>query len=336
MKRRSDDLLVQVERFFQEYLRRVRGVSDHTVRAYSDGLRLFFVFLAQHVKRSVALLGLDDIRADAVLAFLDHIESKRGNSAVTRNCRLAAIRSFVDHLLRHDVTRAEQYGRILAIPTKRARQRLVSYLEPDEVRTVIAEIRATTPSGNRDRALLLFLYNTGARVGEALALRRRDLQLERPRQVRLHGKGKKERICPIWSETATALRALVADTDGPDELNFRNARGAPLTRDGIAYVITKHVQRAAGSAPSLRRRRVTPHVLRHSCAVALLQAGVDVTVIRDYLGHVSIATTSRYLATNLKMKQDVLAAFWKRSGLDHKSDRSWRPSPKLIGFLESL
>jgi integrase/recombinase XerD len=336
MKRRSDDLLAQVERYFQEHLRRVRGASDHTVRAYGDALRLFFVFLAEHVDRPVALLCLDDIRADAVLAFLDHVESKRGNAAVTRNCRLAAIRSFVDHLLRHDVTRAERYGRILAIPMKRARQQLVSYLEPDEVRAVIAEIRGATPSGIRDRALVLFLYNTGARVAEALAVRPRDLQLQRPRHVRLRGKGSKERICPIWSETAVALRSLVAEVDSPDEPIFRNGRGAPLTRDGVAYVIAKHVRHAAKSTPGLRRRNVTPHVLRHSCAVALLQAGVDVTVIRDYLGHVSIATTSRYLATNVQMKRDVLAAFWKRAGLDRKSDRAWRASPQLIAFLESL
>jgi site-specific recombinase XerD len=336
MKRRSDGLLAHVENYFQDHLRRVRGASDHTVRAYSDALRLFFVFLAQHVDRPVALLHLDDVRADAVLAFLDHVESKRGNMPVTRNCRLAAIRSFADHLLRHDLTRAEQYGRILALPSKRARQRVVSYLEPDEARAVIAQVQATTSSGLRDRALLLFLYNTGARVSEALAVRPRDLQLHRPRHARLRGKGNKDRICPLWSETATALRSLVVATESPDEPIFRSARGAPMTRDGVAYILAKHVRSAAASTPGLRRRRVTPHVLRHSCAVALLQAGVDVTVIRDYLGHASITTTSRYLATNLKMKRDVLAAFWKRAGLDCKPDRAWRASPKLIAFLESL
>ena len=203
---------------------------------------------------------------------------------------------------------------------------------------MIAQTHATrpTPTSTRDRALLLFLYNTGARVGEALAVRSRDLRLDRPRQVRLHGKGNKDRLCPIWAETATALRDLVAKAGSPDEPIFRNAHGAALTRDGVAYVIAKYVRRAAESSPHLRRRKVTPHVLRHSCAVALLQAGVDVTVIRDYLGHASIATTSRYLATNLDMKRDVLAAFWKRAGLDRKGGSTWRASPKLIAFLESL
>jgi site-specific recombinase XerD len=335
MIRRADALLAHVERYFQDHLRRVRGASEHTVRAYGDALRLFFLFLAQHVHRSVVQLRLDDIRADAVLAFLAHVETDRGNTAVTRNCRLAALRSFVDHLLRHDVTRAEQYGRILAIAPKRARHRVVSYLEPGEVRALLAQIDLATRTGARDRGLLLFLYNTGVRVAEALAVRPRDLQLERPRLVRVHGKGNRERICPIWAETAAALRPLAEAVDSPDAPIFRNARHGHLTRDGVAYLIAKHARRAADSTPSLRRRRVTPHVLRHSCAVALLQAGVDVTVIRDYLGHASIATTSRYLTTNLQMKRNVLEAFWKRAGLDRQSGR-WRPSPNVISFLSSL
>jgi site-specific recombinase XerD len=308
----TDSLLALVQSFFSDYLRRVRGASEHTVRAYRDALRLFFVFLAERRGRSVADLQLDDLRADAVLAFLQHIESKRSNGAVTRNCRLAAIRSFAEHLLRHDVTRAEQYGRILAIPTKRATSRLVSYLEPEDVRAVIASVRGTSSASRRDRALLLFLYNTGARVNEALAVRPPDLQLMRPRQVRLHGKGGKDRVCPLWAQTATALRDLPFDPTAEYPI-FRNARNAPLTRDGAAYILERHVARAAETRPTLRRRRVTPHVLRHSCAVALLQAGVDVSVIRDYLGHASIATTSRYLSTNLAMKREVLQAFLSRS-----------------------
>lgn len=332
---RIDGLLSLVQTFFADHLRRVRGASEHTVRAYRDALRMLFVFMAERCGRSVADLRLDDVRADAVLAFLHHIESRRGNTAATRNCRLAAIRSFAEHLLRHDVTRAEQYGRILAIPMKRAVSRLVSYLEPEDVRVVIAAVGSQGPASGRDRALLLLLYNTGARISEALTVRPRDLHLERPRQVRLHGKGGKERICPLWTETVTALRMLSMDTRG-DETIFRNARGGQLTRDGAAYIIERYVERAAALRPTLRRRRVTPHVLRHSCAVALLQAGVDVSVIRDYLGHASIATTSRYITTNLEMKRNVLQAFWARAGLDHRSAARWRPSPKLLAFLASL
>jgi site-specific recombinase XerD len=332
---KTESLLTLIESFFRNYLQRTRGASTHTVRAYRDALKLFFLFLASHRRKSLTDLTLDDIQSDSVLAFLDHVESKRGNSPVTRNCRLAAVRSFVQHLLREDVTRAGQYGRILAIRNKRALCRTAIYLEPEEARAVISAIDRRCRDGARDHALLLFLYNTGARVSEALAIRACDLRLERPRQVRLLGKGQKERICPLWSETAAALRQIIPTIKTGDVL-FRNSCGAPITRDGVAYVLSKYVRRAAEQIPALRKRRITPHVMRHSCAVALLQAGVDISVIRDYLGHASIATTSRYITTNVQMKREVLEAFWKRSGLTSATPKQWQPSPKLLKLLESL
>jgi len=335
MRKKQDELLALVQSFFHSYLRNMRGASQHTIRSYRDALRLFFLFLVHQGRRSVADLRLDDIQAEAVLAFLDQSESRRGNCPATRNCRLAAIRSFAQHLLRHDVTRAQQYGQILAISPKRKAVRAASYLEPESARAIIAAVDLRTAHGPRERALLLFLYNTGARVSEALAIRPRELRLDRPRQVRLLGKGSKERICPLWPETTVALRPMVTAV-AADEPIFRNARGASLTRDGAAYLIDKYVARAAKTMPALRRSHVTPHAFRHGCAVALLQAGVDLTVIRDYLGHASVATTSRYLSTNLKMKRDVLDAFWKRAGLEKRSQPRWRPSPKLLAFLESL
>jgi integrase/recombinase XerD len=331
----AESLLDLTQRFFHQYLQGTRGASAHTLRAYRDALKMFFLFVAQQKRTRIAQLTLDDIQAEAILAFLQDIESRRGNSAATRNCRLAALRSFAQHLLRHDVTRAGQYSRILAIPTKRAMRRATVYLEPEEARAVVAAVDRRAPNGNRDYALLLFLYNTGARVSEALAVRAGDLRLERPRQVRLLGKGSKERICPLWPDTASALRRLLA-TGVAEERLFRSARGVPLTRDGVAYLLGKYVRRAAEHTPALRTRRVTPHVMRHSCAVALLQAGVDVSVIRDYLGHASVTTTSRYLTTNLQMKREVLTAFWKRAGLESSKARAWRPSPKLLAFLETL
>jgi site-specific recombinase XerD len=334
-RQKQNDLLTLVQSFFCNYLERVRGASGHTIRAYRDTLRLFFLFLAQRRGGSAADLTLDDLRADAVLAFLDHVESRRGNCAATRNYRLAVLRSFARHLLRYDLGRAEQYGRILVLPSKRATIHVATYLEPEQARAVIAAVDPKSTSGMRDRALLLFLYNTGARVSEALSVHLRELHLDRPRQVRLFGKGRKERLCPLWPETAEALRRIVNE-DSEDEPVFRNAHGVPLTRDGVAYLLGKYVRRASESMPHLRTLRVTPHVMRHSCAVALLQAGVDVSVIRDYLGHASIATTSRYITANLKMKRDVLDAFWNRSGLTRTSGRPWHPSPKLLAFLESI
>jgi len=335
IRSKPDSLLTLTQSFFVNYLQSTRGASDHTVRAYRDALKLFFLFLSGQKRRSMEDLDLDDIQTEAVLAFLNHIESKRSNSVLTRNCRLAAIRSFVQHLLRHDVTRAGQYGRILAIRTKRATHRAIGYLEPEEARAVIATVDTSSPCGRRDYALLLLLYNTGARVSEALAVRSSDLRLDRPRQVRLLGKGRRERICPLWPETASALRRIIR-VEGSNEVLFQSRQGTPLTRDGVAYILQKYVRLAATSNSAPRLRRVTPHMLRHSCAVALLQAGVDVTVIRDYLGHASISTTSRYLTTNLQMKRQVLNAFWKRAGLGPTAARKWQPSPRLLAFLQTL
>lgn len=336
MPRATPSLLALVQSFFQGHLQGVRGASAHTVRAYRDALRLFFLFASKHLRRPIAELHLDDIQCEVVLAFLDHIEVSRGNGPATRNCRLAAIHSFVSHLLRQDLPRAEQYRRILAIRAKRAPSRPPTYLEPDEVRTLIAQPDPTTTAGARDLALLLVLYNTGARVGETLAIKREDLCLGHPRQVRLHGKGQKERVCPLWPETTEALRILLKPCEPDTGPVFRSARGAPLTRDGVAYLLAKYLRRAARLVPSLDRRRITPHSLRHSCAVALLQAGVDLTVIRDYLGHVSVATTGRYLSSNLDMKRQVLEAFWHRAGLTKQPPRPWRPTASTIAFLDSL
>ncbi len=336
MTRRVDPLLKLVESYFNEHLRRVRGASPHTIRAYANGLRLFFVFLAREARCSVADLKLDHIVVDKVLAFLHHLEVERHNTAGSRNCRLAAVHGFVEHLLRHDISRAACYQRILAVPAKRARARAIEYLEPEHVRAVLAQPDRTTSTGQRDYVLLLFLYNTGARVGETIAVTRDDLRLTPPRHVRIRGKGSKERICPLWPETATALARVAGFENESSGPIFKNARGQPITRDGVAYILAKYVALAARELPALQRRRITPHVLRHSCAVALLQAGLDVTVIRDYLGHASVATTGRYLNTNLDMKRRALESFWQRSGLASGSRRRWRPAPSLISFLSSL
>jgi site-specific recombinase XerD len=306
------------------------------VRAYRDTLRLYFLFLTNHLGRSAARLQLEDIRHETVLAFLQHLERDRGNAPATRNCRLAAIHSFVEHLLRHDISRAEQYRRVLAIPMKRAHLRPPAYFEPHEMRTLIAQPPTDTARGLRDLTLLLFLYNTGARVSEALSVKTGDLHLCRPLQVRLHGKGGKDRICPLWPETAQALAALLRRSSGDAPNVFRNARGGPLTRDGVAHILTKYLKAAAQGTPSLSRRRLTPHMLRHSCAMALLQSGVELTVIRDYLGHASVATTGRYLTSNLDMKRRALESFWKRAGLVDRPCQPWRPSANILAFLNSL
>jgi site-specific recombinase XerD len=335
--KRPDPLFRLVETFFREYLQGLRGVSRHTVLAYRDGLRLFFLFLADECGKSVADLRLDDLTAERVAGFLDHLELTRKDGVTTRNLRLTTIRTFVRHLLRGDPSRGEQYQRVLALPLKKTVPPVVTYLEPEEVQVLLRQPDRRRENEARDYALMLFLYNTGARIGEALAVRRSELQLVRPFQVHLHGKGRKDRICPLWPDTVSALRRVLdhAPSQAGDHV-FLSARGEPLTRDGAAYILEKHVNRASRAVPSLRRKHITPHALRHSCGVGLLQAGVDLTVIRDYLGHESVATTGRYTRTNLQMKRRVLNAFWRRAGLDSRKSPRWHPTADLLSFLTQL
>lgn len=333
-----DTLPRLIESFFRDYLRRVRGASSRTILSYRDAIRLLLCFLADTSGRPVSRLAPDDLIAERILAFLDHLETERGNTATSRNQRLAAIRSFTEHLIRNDPSRAAQYGRILAIPNKKAHRATVDYLEPEEMQILLQQPDRHTSTGRAHYGLILFLYNTGARVSEALAVRSRHLYLGRPSQVRLLGKGNRERICPLWQDTVDALTGLIPpdDASNSDHPIFVSARGQPLTRDGVAYILSKYVALAARELPRLLQTKVSPHTLRHSCAVALLQAGLDVLVIRDYLGHVSVATTSRYLSTNLKTKREVLEAFWKRAGLASAGDAAWEPAPDVLAFLESL
>jgi site-specific recombinase XerD len=269
------------------------------------------------------------------LSFLEELERKRSNSIRTRNCRLIALRCFFRHALRHDPAHAEQYARILSLDAKKAPHPVCVYLEPEEMKTLLSQPDQESALGVRDHALLLFLYNTGARVSEAMDVRLQDLSLDPPRQVRLRGKRQKERICPLWAQTTAALKRLMSPQSTPSSPLFLNQRGQSLTRHGVLRLIRKYSARAA-RAQSFPRRPLHPHVLRHSCAVALLQAGVDITAIRDYLGHASIATTNRYVSTNLKMKRDTLTMFWQRAGITKPASKPWKPSTKLLDMLRSL
>lgn len=335
--RRPDPLFRLVESFFRGHLHGIRGASRHTVLAYRDGLRLFLHFVADACDRQVADVRLDDLTVEHVLGFLDYLETTRRNGVATRNLRLTALRTFFRHLIREDPARGAQYQRVLSLPLKRKMIPVVTYLEPEEVQVLLRQPDRRKASGLRDHALLLFLYNTGARIGEALAVQRADLQLVHPFQVHLHGKGRKDRVCPLWRETASALKRVVEQLPSPAGAHvFLNARQAPLGRDGAAYLLQKHFDSAARELPALKRKHFSPHVMRHSCAVALLQAGVDLTVIRDYLGHETVATTGRYTRTNLQMKRRVLDAFWRRAGLEGSKDSRWRPKADLLSFLTRL
>ncbi len=324
--------------FFAEQLPRVRGASPHTVRSYRDALALLLRFLAARRGRPVALLDFNDIDSEDVLVFLDHLETDRGNGPSTRNARLAAIHAFARYSAAGHPEHIELCQRLLALPFKRARQRIVEYLEAEEVRAIIDAPDRTTAEGRRDHALLLSLFNTGARVQEIVDVRPCDLQLVRPLQVRLHGKGRKERLCPLWPQTAEVLRALLdehhVDPTSTEPL-FRNERGRPLTRFGVRYLLRKYTTIARSAVPTLAAKRVHPHTLRHSTAVHLLQAGVDLVTISHWLGHASVETTNRYAAVDLETKRAALAKAGPLSDVG-AGLAAWRTDASILEWLEDL
>lgn len=339
MNSKCPTLLAQALRsFFSEHLPSVRGSSRHTVTSYRDAFALLLRFLAARLKRLVVGLDLPDLTPDSLIAFLDHLERTRGNSSATRNARLAAIHAFARYIASRHPEHLEACQRLLAVPFKRARLRTVDYLDTEELRAMLEATHRRAADGCRDRALLLTLFNTGARVQELLDLRILDLQLDHPFQVRLYGKGRKERICPLWPQTAKVLRALLAQLklgDASQERLFRNHRGEPLTRFGARYLVRLYARQAEAATPSLRRKRVHPHTVRHSTAVHLLQAGVDLVTISHWLGHASVETTNRYLAVDLATKRAAIA----KAGPIEDSEAPaavWRTGSTILAWLEAL
>lgn len=330
---RRDRLLQQVESFFREHLQRTRGASRHTVFSYRDSLQLFFCYLADAKGGDVSKLRLDDITENKVLGFLDYLESGRGNGVATRNSRLTAIRS----LIRKDTTHAAEYGLIVSIAGKKGPKPDIPYLEPAEVKLLLEQANQDQVLGLRDYALIQFLYNTGVRVSEALSLSVGALELSAPRQVRVHGKGRKDRVCPLWRSTTALLKRYIARWKlGAESRLFCNGRRRPLTTSGVAYILKRHFEAAKGEHPILRKRKITPHVMRHSCACALLQSGVDLVTVRDLLGHESVRTTNRYTRANMKTKRQALEAFWKTVDLSEGQGAPWAPKPELLEILASL
>jgi site-specific recombinase XerD len=324
--------------FFAEYLPSARGVSPHTVCSYRDAMALFLRFLATHRGRPVVALDLGDVEPDAILAFLNHLEEVRRNCAATRNVRLAALHAFARYIAMSDPEHLATSQRVLAVPFKRAPVRVVGYLEGDEFRAMLDATDRRTPEGRRDYALMLTFFNTGARVQELLNLRPIDLQLQRPLQVRLVGKGRKERFCPLWPTSADALRRLVAETglsDRGTERLFRNRRHEPLTRFGVRYLLQTYAQKAQAAMPSLVRKRVHPHTLRHTAAVHLLQSGVDLVSISHWLGHASVETTNRYATVDLETKRAAIAKAGPL-GDPAPEQAAWRSDASILAWLEAL
>ena len=324
-----------LQAFFQDWMAGQRNLSRHTVLSYRDTWRLFLRFVAARKRRAVAQLGLTDLTEAEVLAFLRHCEADRHASIGTRNCRLAALRAFFRFVADREPALAADCATILRIPTKRASKPALCYLDPEEVTAILNQPDRATVEGQRDHVLLSFLYNTGARIQEALNVCPGALRLDPPTQVRLFGKGRKERICPLWPETADLMQALLRrQPRAPDEPIFLNRFGRPLGAAGMRFKLHQYVTAAARHVPSLQSKHVSPHTFRHSTAVALVSAGVDVTVIRSWLGHAHLDTTNHYARASLDTMRKALARV-DASARPGKPPR-WKRDPELLAWLDAL
>jgi integrase/recombinase XerD len=302
-----------IVRFFQEYLPALRGMSRHTIQSYRDGMILFLKFAAPDCGRRIEALELADITADRVGRFLASLEIDRKNAIPTRNARLAAMHTFARFLIAENPDHMVALQQVLGIPFKRgAPAAPIEYLEKAEIAALLAAMDRKNPAGQRDYAMFSLMFNTGARVQEILSLRVRDVRFEPPCQVRLAGKGKKIRLCPIWPRTARLLKDLIGKRRGglecsADEPVFLNSRGTPMTRFGVRYLLQKHIAASMNAAPTLVGKRIHPHSLRHTTAIHLLKAGVDFATISQWLGHASLNTTMRYARADIDLKRQALA-----------------------------
>ncbi len=322
--------------YFADHLIAVKGLRPASVRSYRDTIRLLLLFTAAAKRRKITRLTLEDLTFEQVLAFLRHLEEERGNHIRSRNQRLAALHSFFEYVATRSPEMLAACQQVAAIPAKRVPPPETRFLEQDEVQAVLAGLPSTGRLASRDRALILFLYNTGARVSEAAGVRAGHLDLGGHPIVRLHGKGGKWRTCPLWQQTARTLTELLASLDpapGPDSAVF-TAHGRPLTRSGIYKIVRRHT---CGFDDPRTGRKITPHTFRHTAAVHLLEAGVEVNVIRGWLGHADLSTTNRYAEINTKAKLQALRTCEPPSPAgESRSEPIWRSDKTLLNWLSSL
>ena len=321
-----------VRRFLMEYAASERNLSPNTCASYRDMLVLLLPFVAKSKRATVDKLRVTDLSADIVREFLRHLERDRQCSTATRNQRLASVRALARFIGAHSPEHVEWCAQIRMVPVKKGISASVTYLEKPEIDALLAGPDRSTKQGARDHALLLFLYNSGARVSEAVSLRIGDLD-RHSKSVRILGKGNKERRCPLWPETIEQLNRLAGQRPSEAPL-FLNRRGEVLTRFGVHTLIERYVARIARSTPSLVAKRISPHVILHTTATHLLQAGVDINTIRAWLGHVSIDTTSIYAETDLATKKRALATLDRTS--PKQTAGGWSKQPALLEFLRAL
>ncbi len=322
-----------LQSFFTDRLLRQRQASPHTIAGYRDCFRLLLQFAKEQLGKSPSQLRIEDLDALFIGLFLDHLESTRKNSARTRNARLGAVHSFFRYVALEEPAHALHCQRILAVPNKRHVRKPIEFLNREEIDALLAVPNRSTWVGRRDRTLLLAAVQTGLRVSELIGLNCQDVVLGTGAHVRCLGKGRKQRCTPLRPETAKMVDAWLRERHGQSEDPvFPSIRGDRLSRDAIECLLTKYAHLAARSCPSLKRKRVSPHVCRHAAAMDLLHHGVDRSVIALWLGHESVETTQMYLHADMRLKEKALS---RTESLGVKPTR-YRPNDKLLAFLESL
>lgn len=329
----SSSFSALLQGFFTDRLLRQRRASSHTVAAYRDTFRLLLRFALLRKKVEPLKLRIEDLDARFIVDFLEHLERDRRNSIRTRNLRLAAIHSFFRYVAISEPTHALICQQILSIPAKRYERAPIAFLKQGEIQALLDAASPTTRIGRRDRALLLIAAQTGLRVSELIQLRCQDVVLGSGAHVRCQGKGRKERCTPLREDTIAMLASWLRERDGgPDDPVFATVRGRPLSRDAVERLVAKYAAQACEACPSLKRKHVTPHVLRHSAAMDLLRHGVDRSVIALWLGHESIQTTEIYLHADLEMKEAALS----RTVPSGSKPGRYHPRDDVLAFLESL
>jgi integrase/recombinase XerD len=325
-----------VRRFLLEYLVSDLNLARHTQRSYRDTLSLLLPFVAEQVQKEIDQISVIDVSPDLVRLFLRHLEESRKCAVTTRNQRLAAIHSLARFVGLHSPEHIEWCGQVRTIPPKRAPRSTITYLEKPEMDALLNAPDQSTDQGRRDHALLLFLYNTGARADEAAQVKIVDLFLAHSLRdhslVQVRGKGNKLRRCPLWPQTVVELSSLIASRP-PNDHVFLNRCAQPITRFGIHTMVERYVQRTLAAMPALANKRVSPHTIRHTTATHLLRAGVDINTIRAWLGHVSLNTTNVYAEVDLEMKAKALATCEIRGAVPSKH---WKEDVALMQFLRSL
>lgn len=326
-----------LKRYLSEYMTAVKDMSANTQKSYRDTFRLLLQFVGMQLRRPVDKIEMLDISESMVLSFLDEIEQKRGCTARTRNQRLAAIAGFAKYVSMHSPEYVEWCRCIRNIPLKKSAIPQITYLEKDEMNAILNGPNRSTPIGQRDYALLLFMYNTGTRADEVASLKIRDLSEQAGKTglsiVTIIGKGRKTRRCPLWKNTGDIIHRLIGNRGGEEPV-FLNKQKERLTRHGVYDIVTHYAKLAEEKFPSIAEKRVSPHTIRHTTATHLLQAGVDINTIRAWLGHVSINTTNIYAEVNLEMKVKALLTCEITDG--KKSRKHWRDDESLMSFLDSI